>query len=251
MKKQGNFWGQRESVTKEVKSIVRDLGVDLVGIADLSTLGDMPRGIRMDSASFPYAIVMGAQMGKVGKAASGAEVSLFLERAAVTLTSILFQRGYHGLTVHPEDEFDPDKRIGLMSLKVLAKGAGLGWQGRSLLVVSPTYGPIHRLICVLTNMNLHPDKPVPNQCGQCSTCVDRCPTGALTFAPFEDHPRSREEVLNIDLCLGDNGCDVCLDTCPWREEHMPEVADTESMDPMTIGKNDARANPSKKLNCDT
>ncbi len=222
MKEHRSPWKQRVSETEHVKSIVRNLGIDLVGVADLRTLLGMPFGITLNSPRFltkyPYAIRMGAQMGKLVKEALGIEVSLFLERAATELVSLLVKSGYHGLTVHTEDEFDPTKRKGLMSLKVLAKGAGLGWQGHSLLIVSPKYGPIHRLVGVLTNMNLQADKPVLNQCGRCSTCVDKCPPRALTLATFDDHPRSREDVLNIDVCLGDNGCNVCLVACPWREK---------------------------------
>ena len=137
------------------------------------------------------------------------------------LTKLLYElamfRNILHLIVHTEDEFDPTNRIGLMSLKVLAKAAGLGWQGRSLLIVSPRYGPIHRWIAILTNMDLHDDEPIPNQCGDCSLCIDKCPQGVLTLAPFDDHPERREDVLDIGLCKGDDGCRVCLVVCPWAK----------------------------------
>lgn len=222
MEEYRNSCQQRLSETEHVKTVVRDLGIDLVGIADLRLLDGMPCGISLDSASFltqyPYAIVMGAQIGTLGNEAPGIDVSLFLEKAAMKLVSLLAERGYHALTVHTEDEFHPTKRIGFMSLKVLAKGAGLGWQGRSLLIVSPQYGPIHRLIGVLTNMQLHPGGPIPNQCGECSICVEKCPTRALTLTAFEDHPKTREDVLDVDSCLGDDGCNVCLLACPCQRK---------------------------------
>ena len=77
-----------------------------------------------------------------------------IEKAALEIMSFLEGCGYPSLIIHTEDEFDPINRIGLLSLKVLAKEAGLGWQGRSLLIVSPEYGPIHRLIAILTNIPL-------------------------------------------------------------------------------------------------
>jgi epoxyqueuosine reductase len=129
----------------------------------------------------------------------------------------LEQRGEPALVIHTEDEFDPRQRIGLLSLKVLAKGAGLGWQGRSLLIVNPEYGPVHRWIAVLTNMELQADRPIPNRCGECSVCVDKCPKGALTLVSFDDHPDRREDVLDIQACLGDEGCTVCLVVCPWAK----------------------------------
>jgi epoxyqueuosine reductase len=214
-----NFQGQHIGETSLLKSFIRNLGVDLVGIADLRLLEGMPVGIASGSAdflrSYHRAIVLGAQLGKVGKKASGNEVNSFLEEIALDELSYLEGKGYPALIIHTEDEFDPVNRGGLLSLKVLAKGAGLGWQGRSLLIVSPEYGPIHRWIAVLTNMDLQDDKPIPNQCGDCRLCVDKCPYGALKLAPFDDHPEKREDVLDIRACKGDDGCKVCLVVCPW------------------------------------
>ncbi len=213
-----------KSETQRLKLFIRNLGIDLVGIADLERLAGIPVGIPLDLTNllekYRYAVVLGAQLGKVRNKASGVEVSLFLQKAALAVNYYLEEKGYRTLTIHPEDEFDLIKRVGLMSLKVLAKGAGLGWQGRSLLIVSPDYGPIHRLIAVLTDMPLQADTPISNQCGDCSLCVDRCPQDALTLISFEDHPLHRAEVLNIEACHGDDSCKVCLVVCPWARSHL-------------------------------
>ncbi len=218
MKEKGSYTQQSDEA-EELKSFVKGLGVDLIGIADLYSLKGMPLGIPSDATPFlshyHCAIVMGAQLGKLGKSASGTEVSLFLERVALAVVDRLERKGRHVLTVHTEDEFDPVNRVGLMSLKVLAKAAGLGWQGRSLLIVSPQYGPIHRLIGVLTDMQLRGSTAIPNQCGDCTLCVDECPAGALNLVEFDDHPACREDVLDIGLCNGDDGCTECLTVCPW------------------------------------
>ena len=200
-------------------SFIKGLGVDLVGISDLHSLKGMPLGIPSNAASFldhyHCAIVMGAQLDKLGESASGTEVSAFLERAALAVVDRLERRGRRILIVHTEDEFDPVNRMGLMSLKVLAKAAGLGWQGRSLVIVSPQYGPIHRWIGVLTDMKLRGGAAIPNQCGDCALCVEECPVGALNLLEFDDHPPCREDVLDIGLCKGDDGCIECLMVCPW------------------------------------
>ena len=218
MKEKGSYTQQSDEA-EELKSFVKGLGVDLVGIADLHSLKSMPLGIPSDAAPFlshyHCAIVMGAQLGKLGNSAPGTEVSLFLERVALAVVDRLERKGRRVLTVHTEDEFDPVNRVGLMSLKVLAKAAGLGWQGRSLLIVSPRYGPIHRWIGVLTDMGLEGGTAIPNQCGNCTLCVEKCPAGALNLVEFDDHPACREEVLDIELCKGDSGCTVCLTVCPW------------------------------------
>jgi len=206
---------------KDLQEFVKNLGVDLWGVADVDTLRGMPAGIPAAGMSFlndyKSAVVLGAQQGKLGKDATGNDVSFFLERAALEIAGLLERAGYGALIIHTEDEFDPRRRMGLLSLKVLAKAAGLGWQGRSLLIVSPEYGPLHRLIAILTNKPLEPDEPVPNQCGDCTLCVDACPEDSLTLQNFDDHPENREDVLDTSTCLGDDSCMVCLSVCPWLE----------------------------------
>ena len=209
----------KKSNSQTLKSYIRNLGIELVGIADLNRLRGMPLGIPSDSPGFlkkyDYAIVFGAQFGKLGTEASANDVSVFLEKTALEVAGIFLKKGYASLTIHTEDEYDSESRTGLMSLKVLAKRAGLGWQGRSLLIISPDFGPIHRLIAILTNMPLQPDAPLLNQCGECSKCIEACPVKALTLIRFDDHPEKREDVLNIQTCRGDYSCDICITVCPW------------------------------------
>ena len=163
---------------------------------------------------YRFAVVMGVHLGKK----SANEMNLFMEKAALETMSYLEGKGHNVLIIHPEDEFDPINRMGLISLKALAKGAGLGWQGRSLLIISPVVGPIHRCIAVLTNMELLADESLPNMCGDCSLCVDQCPHHALKLVQFDDHPDHREDVLDIHACKGDEGCKVCLVVCPWIKQ---------------------------------
>ena len=167
------------------------------------------------NVGYKNAIVLGAQFGKLGKKAGGDAVAMFLENTAMELVAYLEEKKHRSLIIHTEDEYDPMRRMGLMSLKLLAKIAGLGWQGRSLLIVSPQYGPLHRLIAILTNMDLVPNRSMPNRCGDCKVCIEKCPTRALTYNPFADHPKKREDVLSLEKCLGDDGCMVCIKICPW------------------------------------
>jgi hypothetical protein len=119
----GNMRGDE---TPELMSRIRTLGLDVAGAAE-------PAGLLKRSR---YAIVLGAQLDKLGRRASGAETDLFLGRAALEITSYLEAKGHPAFLIHPEDEYDPVHRMGLLSLKALAKTAGLGRQGRSLLIVS-------------------------------------------------------------------------------------------------------------------
>ena len=204
--------------TESLRKFIKKLEIDTYGIADMHLLKDMEIGISIDLKKFlnmfPYAIVLGAQYGKLGKKASGNETALFLENAAFSIMEYLENKGYRQLIIHTEDEFDPINRLGFMSLKILAKTAGLGWQGRSLLIISPEYGPLHRLIAILTDIPLKINQIIKNECGNCRKCIEACPQNALTFVAFNDHPSYRDDVLDVKTCLGDNGCLVCILSCP-------------------------------------
>jgi len=204
--------------TENLIKYIKKLGIDSYGFANIHSLTEMETGLPVDLKKFlemfPYAIVLGAQYGKLGKKASGNATASFLEDAAISVMGYLEDKGYRQLIIHTEDEFDPINRLGFMSLKILAKAAGLGWQGRSLLIISPEFGPLHRLIAILTNLPLQANDVIKNECGDCRKCIEACPQKALTFVNFNDHPASREDVLDIKTCLGDNGCTVCILSCP-------------------------------------
>jgi epoxyqueuosine reductase len=207
------------NATAELRALAGEQGVDLFGVADLGRLRRVPVGQGGDPVGltdkFRYAIVLGAQLYKLGKKARGSDLDAFLEKAALRISARLEEKNDRALVIHPEDEIDPVGRLGLLSLKLLAKEAGLGWQGRSLLIVSPEYGPVHRWIALLTNLDLEPGAPLENRCGDCRLCIDSCPQRALSFMPFADHPASREAVLDVRACRGDDSCMACLEVCPW------------------------------------
>jgi epoxyqueuosine reductase len=204
--------------TENLRKYIKKLEVDIYGIADMKLLEEMDTGFLIDLKKFidmfPYAIVLGAQYGKLGKKASGGKTALFLEEAAFSIMEYLEDKGYRQLIIHTEDEFDPINRLGFISLKILAKAAGLGWQGKSLLIISPEYGPLHRLIAILTNLPLLTSHIIKNECNDCCKCIEACPRKALTFVAFTDYPKHREDVLDIKTCLGDTGCVTCILSCP-------------------------------------
>lgn len=67
-------------------------------------------------------------------------------------------------------------------------------------------------------MNLVSDKPIRNQCSDCTFCIDYYPKKSLSLSQFDDHPNSRQDVLDIKTCLGDNGCVVCIVKCPYLDQ---------------------------------
>jgi epoxyqueuosine reductase len=109
----------------------------------------------------------------------------------------------------------------------LAQRAGLGFVGKHTNVISRRLGNWIFLAEILTTLELSPDVPEKNHCGNCVRCIAACPTNAIT-APFQLDARKCISYLTIELkgsippelrpAVGRRifGCDDCLAVCPWN-----------------------------------
>ncbi len=113
-----------------------------------------------------------------------------------------------------------------------AARAGVGFVAKNGLVITPGQGSWSLLGEVVTTLELAPDAPIAERCGQCTRCLEACPTGALV-RPF---------VLDAGRCISTwtievegpspaplrpavaahlFGCDVCQEVCPHNAKARP------------------------------
>lgn len=112
--------------------------------------------------------------------------------------------------------------------RATARRAGLGWVGRSAMLIHPRRGTYTLLCELLIDLALHEEtEAVRNHCGRCTACVDACPTGAIRGDGSID-ARKCISYLTIELKgsiprelrapIGEQmfGCDICQAVCPWN-----------------------------------
>jgi len=172
-------------------------------------------------ASVPPAMIApdtGAATGKIARYAWGDDYHRLIEKKLAVLDDFLRRRG--GSQKCYVD-------TGPMLERDHAAAAGIGWHGKSTMLLNRELGTWFFLAEILTTLEFAPDALQKNYCGHCTRCIDACPTGAIT-APHQVDARRCISYLTIELkgaippelrpLIGDRiyGCDDCLDACPWN-----------------------------------
>jgi epoxyqueuosine reductase len=112
--------------------------------------------------------------------------------------------------------------------KPIAQAAGAGWQGKHTNLVSREFGSWLFLASIFITRELPPDAAQTDHCGQCTRCLDICPTRAFP-APYQLDARRCISYLTIEhkghvprefreaIANRIYGCDDCLAVCPWNK----------------------------------
>lgn len=112
--------------------------------------------------------------------------------------------------------------------KVFASKAGLGWMGKNTNIIHPELGSYFFISTILTDCPWQIEEPLAtDHCGTCTSCLEACPTGALT-APYQldaslcishHNIEDRDPIFadGVDLSGWQYGCDICQEVCPWNK----------------------------------
>ena len=224
-----------------LRTLARSLDADYFGVADLSSAHDVilaQGGERV--ARYPRAVAIGMVLQDslvnllpeddlaaaiLYRHSSYDVVNLALDLIALRVANTLQRAGFDAFPVPASKRTDDDRICGIFSQKLAAHLAGLGWIGKSCLLVTPDHGPRVRWVTVLTDAPLQlTGSPMEPQCGDCTACVDICPQHAFTGRPFHrNEPReARFDAATCDRYFreaeksrGVAVCGLCLYICPY------------------------------------
>ncbi|MBI4968609.1 MAG: hypothetical protein HZC25_10885 [Rhodospirillales bacterium] len=187
---------------QQIKDMARELGADLVGIADGAVMNANPpdpKDPRRPQDITPLdgkrAIVLARRINS-GTTRIAAwderhkyyndEIALtLLEETALKLSLWLEDQGYPSLVIPPTHvdpwrfKGDPDQPMKpLLSATHAAVEAGLGTLGLNLQLITPEFGPRVMLVALLSSVEVEPDKKMEKAlCGgpSCGRCLKACP----------------------------------------------------------------------------
>jgi len=144
------------------------------------------------------------------------QVNFFLDRAALLLSSHIQDSGYNALPIPASQIINWERQQGHLSHKKIGRLAGLGWIGRNNLLVNPELGSQFRLVTVLTDMPLLPDKPLDSDCGECMLCLSSCPAAAIKETKEDfDHQACFDKLKEFRRAgvVSQFICGVCVKAC--------------------------------------
>lgn len=137
-----------------------------------------------------------------------------LDQTACHLVHFLEDLGSQALAIPASQTIDQEQRTGHVSHKLLGREAGLGYIGRSGLLIHPVHGAQVRYVSVLTDLDFPPDKKYDGGCGSCKKCISVCPAQAISEKDV-DIGRCMTKLREFSRIrgIGQFICGVCVRVC--------------------------------------
>ena len=215
-----------------LKRYAQSQGADLFGIADVSKIKDEFELDKKVLEKLDYGISLGARIN--ASVLSEIEnhptklyfhhyktVNHFLDQLALKVANYIVQKGHRAIPIPASQIVDWQRQTAHLSHKKVGYLAGLGWIGRNNLLVNEKLGSQFRLVTVLTDMPLGPNKPKDLSCQECIECVKVCPKGAIKKEPKDfDHLGCFEQLKEFQRKrLADQYiCGICVKACSGEKE---------------------------------
>ena len=225
-------------MNEEIKKSLLEQGADIIRFVDISCFP------KEQSLGFEKAIIFCMILTKkyVTDIRNGKEIDydndeyltkeLKVEKMADWLADFIQGKGFKALSQSEESNLkngyveqayiDPELRQGIsfLPLKAIARLGGLGFIGKSNLLVTEKYGSAFTMCAVLTNAPIATENfpIIESKCGSCEACVINCPANALLGNEWTIGG-ARESLVDVSKCC----CALkCMVFCPWTVKYASE-----------------------------
>lgn len=184
----------------------------------------------------------GKRRGILARSAWGQDYHQVLREAMAKLKAFILERV-------PDARIEDMVDTGVLADRAVAERAGIGFSGKNCAIISPKWGSWIYLGELITNIPFPPDSPVTEDCGECTKCLDACPTGALVGPGQLNAQRCISFLTQTKGFLDEEfmvkignrlyGCDTCQVVCPKNKgkswNHRPELQpDPETAKPLLL-----------------
>jgi len=245
-----------EELKQELKAVAPELGIDDIGFASAEPFQSL-KGILQNHRKLGYesgfeeqdldkrvtpalpdtepksliaiAITYHSKMNNPPKSEPGKYRGIMARSA--------WGRDYHHVLREAMDRLEnyikervPDAKLesmvdtGALVDRAVSERAGIGFSAKNCAIISPKFGSWIFLGEMVTNIPFPPDKPVTEDCGECTKCIDACPTGALVGPGQLNAQRCVSFLTQTKGFLDEEamrkignrlyGCDTCQIVCP-------------------------------------
>jgi epoxyqueuosine reductase len=209
---------------------------------------DAPRSIISIAVAYPSKLSNpprsepGAYRGMISRSSWGSDYHDVLRDRLAKLEAFIAERV-------PEARLQSMVDTGALVDRAVAERAGIGWSGKNCAVITPEWGSWVYLGEMITNIPFESDIGIMDQCGDCTICIDACPTGALVGPGQLNSSRCISFITQTKGYVDDEykrkignrlyGCDTCQVVCPKNKgmnwTHHPELQpDPEKVKPLLI-----------------
>ena len=116
--------------------------------------------------------------------------------------------------------------------KPIAQRAGVGWYGKNGIIITERFGSWVVLGEIITELELDIDESLQRDCGDCTICIDSCPTKAIVSPYVIDRTKClqfiSERPMNVPLAFREKwedrlyGCTTCQEVCPQNRKVIPK-----------------------------
>ncbi|MFA5055059.1 MAG: 4Fe-4S double cluster binding domain-containing protein [Dehalococcoidia bacterium] len=229
-------------IEEAIANFIPDKDNYVVGYADLQDL-------IKDKYPYRYATVIGRKLDDsvIDSIAGGPTLEYFnlfesvnkeLSRIVAQISSEMNARGIDNrpmIATGDDSNRDANYEVNLrykFSHKMAATGAGLGWIGKTDLLISNKFGPRVRFASVLTNHRFQKiGEPIrKSKCGSCTICVEKCPAQAASGRlwdttvhrdEFYDAHKCRDMCKHLAMTRIQKDatiCGICVSVCPFGKK---------------------------------